>query len=374
MNDNPSIANGNAALQTPKGLPGPSVSEPRRKVTSDGVAAQVALVVLLSAASLWLLAPFAGSLVLAWWLADLCQPSQLRLTRWFRGRASWAALTLTIVLVCTVLAPLVLVLVTLTGDAMALVRNVLASQSAKDALAAVVRNDGQQALGWRFDPQQIIGLAQQHGDRALHILSTVAGATAAGALAIFVFLMALYTALAEGPRLRQWLLRYSPLGDTSTRRLGNAFRETGRGLFMSVVLTSLAQALLATGAYLLLGVPRALALGLLTFVAAFVPSVGPALIWAPVAIGLALTGRVFAAIALAVFSALVVGMADNVLRPAFARLGQLQMHSLVVTLSIFGGFAMFGAWGLLFGPLIMRLTLEALAIRYDGVASRRIAT
>ncbi len=53
------------------------------------------------------------------------------------------------------------------------------------------------------------------------------------------------------------------------------------------------QAGIATIAYLALGVPRPLVLGLVTFFASVLPTVGAALVWVPVpvSIALAMTGR-----------------------------------------------------------------------------------
>jgi predicted PurR-regulated permease PerM len=50
------------------------------------------------------------------------------------------------------------------------------------------------------------------------------------------------------------------------------------------------------------------------------------------------------------------------LRPIFARYGELQLSSFALLLSMFGGLALFGGWGLALGPLVVRLAIEALEI------------
>ena len=113
-------------------------------------------------------------------------------------------------------------------------------------------------------------------------------------------------------------------------------------------------------------------LGLLTCVASLIPSVGTALVWVPIAVGLALAGRTGSAAIMAVVGVVVIGTVDNVMRPVFARFGKLELSTFVLLTSIFGGLAIFGTWGLLLGPLFARLAKEALVMaRIDRLHDKR---
>jgi predicted PurR-regulated permease PerM len=92
--------------------------------------------------------------------------------------------------------------------------------------------------------------------------------------------------------------------------------------------------------------------------------VGTALIWVPVAIGLALAGKLAHAAIMAGVGVLVIASVDNIMRPVFARFGKLELSTFVLLTSIFGGLAIFGTWGLLLGPLFARLAKEALIIAH----------
>src|SRR6185436_10017871 len=89
-------------------------------------------------------------------------------------------------------------------------------------------------------------------------------------------------------------------------------------------------------------------------------------VWVPVTAGLALTGRTGAAIALGVVGVGLIGTVDNVARPYLARRGQLQLPTWVVLFAMFGGIELIGGWGLLLGPLALRLAKEALLIHSGG--------
>ena len=54
--------------------------------------------------------------------------------------------------------------------------------------------------------------------------------------------------------------------------------------------------------------------------------------------------------------------AAALLRPVFARYAALRMHGLVLFVAMLGGIVLFGGWGLLLGPLFVRLASEGLTI------------
>jgi predicted PurR-regulated permease PerM len=85
-----------------------------------------------------------------------------------------------------------------------------------------------------------------------------------------------------------------------------------------------------------------------------IPGVGTALIWGPAVIYLFAVGRIVPAVGLLLWCALVVGTADDLLRPALVGKGT-QMPEILVLLSTFGGIFMFGALGFVIGPVIAAL-------------------
>ncbi|HEU4410414.1 MAG TPA: AI-2E family transporter [Polyangiaceae bacterium] len=330
------------------------------------------LAFLLGLAALHTLSPLWTALVLSAWVGKLARPLVRRFSRAVGGRER-AAAVLTILLLLALVVPFLVLLAALTGDAVDLVRRVLASQGGRDALESIVSGGGngsaaETPFNWRgFGIGQAFDLFKQYGSNALRVLQTVAGAAAEVALWLFLFLLGSYTFLTDGPRAYRWLEARAPLHRRHTRRLVGAFHETGRGLLIGVGLTALVQGLGATVTYVALGVPRALVLGALTCFAALIPSFGTALIWVPVAAGLALAGRHVPAIILAVIGTVVIGSLDNVLRPLLSRFGELRMPGFVLLAAMFGGLGVYGTWGLVLGPLVVRLLIEVLDIlREEG--------
>jgi predicted PurR-regulated permease PerM len=148
-------------------------------------------------------------------------------------------------------------------------------------------------------------------------------------------------------------------------RLKNAFLETGRGLLIGVGLTCVVQGLVAAIAYLCLQIPRWYALGVLTGLCSLIPILGTAIVWIPITIGLFIQQAHLKAIIMIVVGVVAIGSVDNLLRPVFSKVGSLQMSTLLLLLTIFGGLELLGAWGALLGPLIVRLATEAIVLVHE---------
>jgi predicted PurR-regulated permease PerM len=283
----------------------------------------------------------------------------VRLQRVLKGRGKAAGL-LTAALVLLTLSPIVLAVLTLLPTARSLIDEVRAAGSGKGALAALVSHGASAREGG--GPTNIVDLVRTYGANASKVLGTLAGASIAAIVGAFVFCVVFYGALVDGPKLDRWLERHAPLERGVYRRCSDAFHQSGRGLLVGSGLTALVQGGIATIVYFALGVPRALLLGLLSTVAALIPMTGPTLVWVPVAAGLALTGHTVKALVLTGIGVVVVGSIDNILRPWISRRAQVGLDTTVVLVAIFGGIIAFGAWGLLLGPLAVRLAVEAMSI------------
>jgi predicted PurR-regulated permease PerM len=300
-----------------------------------------------------LTAPFVAWLVPAAWLSHAVQPWLAPLTKKMGGPRAAAILTLTLLVV--ILGPVVALAGSLTLDALELGARLGNSQSGREALAQLVSGDGEATA---FDIGAVFAIIERHGARALELAGTLAGIGAEVALGLFVFFSAAYALLIHGPAAWKWTVAHAPLNEAGLERLNLAFHETGRGLFVGIGLTGLLQATIATIAYFALGVPRALVLGLVTFFASVLPTIGTALVWVPICIGLALTGRTTAALILALVGIIVVSSIDNLLRPMLTRFGQLQLPTFVLLIAMLSGLALMGPAGLFLGPLLARMSVE----------------
>jgi predicted PurR-regulated permease PerM len=319
----------------------------------------LSLLVISALGALFLLLPFWPWLVLALWTASLARPLLERLTRAIHGKRG-AAGVLTLGLLVVALTPLVAGIVTVAPDVYELTQRALSSGSGRGALVQLVStsSDANGAPTQHLEWGKLMQLVRTHGAEAWTLASGLAATMGSVGLGILVFFTATYACMVHGREAYLWLQRQIPLAPTRIDRVRDAFQETGRGLLYSVAITGFLQATLATIAYAALGVPRALALGLATFLTSLIPAIGPFLVWGPVAVGLWLSGQGTKAAILALVCAIIVAPADNVLRPLLARRGKLELHPWLVLFAMLGGVVTVGGWGIMLGPLVFRLAFE----------------
>jgi len=132
-----------------------------------------------------------------------------------------------------------------------------------------------------------------------------------------------------------------------------AIAVTTRAVVYGIVLTAVAQGLLAGVGYAVAGVPAALILAVITAIVAMIPFAAP-LAWA-LAIGwLVIAGKPLEAIGLGVWAGIVIFTIDNIFRPVVIS-SATEIPFLVVLFGVLGGLATFGMIGLFIGPVILAM-------------------
>jgi predicted PurR-regulated permease PerM len=313
--------------------------------------------------------PFWTPLVLAAWFANILGPLHVRLARWMRKNERGAAAA-TVLLVIMALAPIVVVVLSLAAELTQLAEKLTESRDYREALLGLIRGNASPQSPAALDVGTATDLARSYGASAFGMVTRIAGATAVAVIRTIVFVYGFYVFLAHGHAIYAWVCRHAPLARRDVARFAAAFTETGRGLLVGFGLTAAAQGAVATIGYLVIGLPHALVLGLLTAIASFIPAVGTGLVWIPLAIGLVLEGEIGRAVGVLVIGA-VISIGDNFLRPALSRYGRLELPMFALFVAMLGGFFAFGAWGLILGPLLVRLFLEGLELLRERRARSR---
>jgi predicted PurR-regulated permease PerM len=129
--------------------------------------------------------------------------------------------------------------------------------------------------------------------------------------------------------------------------------------FMAVVRATVRGSLLVAGiqgllggiAFWFLGVKGALLWAVVMAFVSLLPMIGAGLIWLPVAVYFFVTGALWQGIALVAYGILVIGLADNLLRPMLVG-KDAGMPDYVVMITTLGGMAVFGINGFIIGPTI----------------------
>ncbi|MEK7576648.1 MAG: AI-2E family transporter [Patescibacteria group bacterium] len=176
-----------------------------------------------------------------------------------------------------------------------------------------------------------------------------------------LFLVALYYLLKDGQKLKMALVYLSPLSDADdeaiSRKLGVAVNSVMKGS----LLIALIQGVLTSIGFAIFGIQNVVLWGSVAAIAALIPGVGTSLVLAPAILYLFLKGDVAFGVGLAIWGVVAVGLIDNFLGPKLVGRG-MQLHPLIILLSVLGGLGLFGPIGFLLGPLVMSLLFALLDI------------
>jgi len=177
---------------------------------------------------------------------------------------------------------------------------------------------------------------------------------------VLTFYLLFYFLRDRGAAL-EWLRFLSPLSRADMSRLFDEVSDTVHATVYGTFVVAIVQGTLGGLMFWWLGLPAPLLWGIVMGLLAVVPVLGAFVVWIPAAIFLVLDGSVGKALLLTLWGAVVVGGIDNLLYPMLVG-RRLKMHTVLAFISIVGGLLVFGASGLILGPVIFTVTRLLLEI------------
>jgi predicted PurR-regulated permease PerM len=197
------------------------------------------------------------------------------------------------------------------------------------------------------------------------LIARQAVAVGGGALGFFLsFGLGLYVTyflLRDGRAIGQTVLDSLPIERTIADRLSEKFLGIVRATIKGSLVVGLVQGALGATTFWIVGIPSAILFGLVMTILSLLPAVGTALVWLPAAIWLLATGAIWEGIFVFVSGALIIGMADNVLRPILVG-RDTGIPDWIILVTTLGGIAAGGLSGVVLGPLIAGLFLASWSI------------
>lgn len=187
-----------------------------------------------------------------------------------------------------------------------------------------------------------------------------------------VMLATLFVLYRDGARIRKLVIDLVPMDPGQTGKVLDVLRRTAFAAIVGGLATALIQGALGGSALAITGVKAPVLWGFVMAVLSLLPIGGSAFIWAPTAIYFLATGEPVKGWFLLGWGVLVIGMADNFLRPALMRrAGAGEVHPLLLFLAILSGIGLFGVSGIVFGPLLVAFVLAVVSIYRETVAKSR---
>ena len=335
--------------------PGPTDAVRFRRNFTLGLAVAISLLFL------FMIRGMLSAVLFAAIMAALSQPLYRRLLRGTRNRRAPAAGLTMLLVVLLVLVPFLGLVGVVTAQAVDVTQNIAgAVQKLLDEPGLVSDWQARFPALSRLEPyrETIITkageLAGRTGTFLVNSLAAATRGTAVFLFGLFVMLYAMFFFLLDGKRMLSRIQDCLPIPNEESGRMLDLFVSVTRATLKGTLIIGIVQGALAGLALGVAGIRGAVFWGTVMAVLSVIPGVGTALVWVPAVIYLGAVGRVGAAIGVTVWCAAIVGSADNLLRPRLVG-RDTKMSDLLIMLSTLGGLSLFGAAGIVIGPLIAAL-------------------
>jgi len=168
----------------------------------------------------------------------------------------------------------------------------------------------------------------------------------------FFMLLIIFYLLIDRQRLLSFVVDLSPLPDDQDEKLFQKFKDMAGAILIGNGLGGLIQGILGGIVFAVFGIKSPFLWGVIMGLMAFLPILGIGIIFIPAAIYLFLVGRIAAGIFFIIFYVILSGGIEYIFKPRLVG-HRVQMHTLLVFLSIIGGLKLFGILGIIYGPLIV---------------------
>jgi predicted PurR-regulated permease PerM len=319
-----------------------------------------AAIILLIVGCLYVLRPFLAAILFAAAVVISSWPMYLVLLKRMRGHRTWAALVMTLTLTLLVIIPLALVAYNLADNA---------GHAYEQLTAAIKQGElvppkwvaGLPLVGPTLDQylrhlvasrDNMMDFAQRIAEPARHYLLTGGIMLGTGVVQMSLAAFVSFFLYRDGHSLlRVTLVAMDKAIGENAGAVAETVSQTVRGVMYGILGTALAQALVAAIGFMIAGVPAAMLLSVLVFVASVAP-IGPPVVWGGAALWLFTRGEVGWGIFMLVWGALLISSVDNVVRPMLISRGS-SLPFLLTLLGVLGGVIAFGFVGMFIGPTLL---------------------
>ena len=323
-----------------------------------GVLALLAMI----ATSAWVMLPFLLSVVWAAAIVIATWPILIGLQARLGGRRGLAVAVMTVAMIALIATPIWLGASAVLGNAGRIGESLHALgtegfPSPPAWLERVPLVGGRLVAKWQAytgNPEAVVARLQPHAREVAGWVVSKAGGV--GTTIVQLLLMVVVSSLlyASGETAARGTLRFlRRLAGDRGENSGILAAKAVRAVALGVIVTAVAQTILAAAGLFLAGVPQAGLLSALVFVLC-IAQVGPILVVVPATIWLYSSGAAGRGTLLLVISVVALTL-DNVLRPILIKKGA-DLPLLLILSGVIGGVIAFGVIGLFIGPVLLAVT------------------
>jgi len=179
-------------------------------------------------------------------------------------------------------------------------------------------------------------------------------------LSLSLGLITLFYFFKEGGEIKRYIAKLSPLSSKNNEDVFIALKKTVNASIKGGLLIAILQGFSIGIGFMIFGVPNAALWGAVCVIASFIPGIGIALLIVPAAIYLIAGSKFLMALGFLIWAFSTNAILDYLVGPKLKKGAGL--HPLLILFSVLGGISLFGAMGILIGPMIVSLLTVLLKI------------
>lgn len=335
------------------------------------------MVLAISATFIAMVREFIIGVMMAGIFTALLYPLYRRLEQGFRGHSILASITMLLLIVLAVGIPLLVLIGVVATEALQISKAVkpwietqIQTRSGVSAALPSWLPFAEELEPYRSQILTKLGeVASTAGQFLVRSVSAITRGTVAAMLHGFILLYSMFFFFLTGPRLLETVMQYIPLREADRELILHRGVSVTRATLKGILIIGVTQGVMVGLAFWATGIQGPAFWGTVVVVLSAIPGLGAPLIWVPAVVFLVANGEQAAAVGLTIWGVVVVGMVDNVLRPRIVG-GDTKMPDLLVLLSTLGGLTMFGAIGIIVGPILAGVWITALDIYHEAFADQ----
>ncbi len=291
-----------------------------------------------------LVLPFMTAILSAYLLAYMARPLFLKLVpALHRNGAALVCVFVAIILVVVPVSLIVVGIVNQAGDA-------ISKQNISHYILLVATHPLLRGFNLNSNTMQT-QFNQFITDTSASILGSIPNL----AIGMFITLLGMYYILCSWETLSTELKKHIP--STNKERIIRELDRTAQAILYGTLAMAILEFVIAFLGFTFLGVETSLIMAGIIFVLAFIPSIGPFMVWAPLAVFYLANQQYHVALGvIAIGIILTVGI-ETVLYAKWIG-DRTRIHPYVMIVGVIGGIALFGIFGFIFGPLILASALD----------------
>ena len=340
--------------------PPPAVDLPRITLAVLALLAMIAT-------SVWVMRPFLLSVVWAAAIVIATWPILIGLQARLGGRRGLAVTVMTVGMIALIATPIWLgaSAVTSSAERVGEALHTIATEGFPPPPSWLERVPvvGPRLVGkWQAftgHPEAVVARVQPHAKEVAGWIASKAGGVGTSIVQLLLMVIVSSILYASGETVARGVLRFlRRLAGDRGENSGILAAKAVRAVALGVIVTAVAQTVLAGAGLFLAGVPHAGVLAVIVFVLC-IAQIGPILVVVPATIWLYSSGAAGRGTLLLVISVVALTL-DNVLRPILIKKGA-DLPLVLILSGVVGGVMGFGVIGLFIGPVLLAVTWTLLA-------------